>query len=121
MKLYVLMAIITFSACYLCFIGWFIWHVVKKFGFEALLIKGAALLDGMLIVGGIMSRIHRIHPLPDSILHYGVRAFDLGCLAALSYVVLFDRPTRWLLKPFVKWALYGMWIGFVVGHGIKEG
>jgi hypothetical protein len=121
MKLQSLLAVCTFCTVYLCFVGWFIWRTVKKFGWEALWVKGAAFLDGAVILGSIISFIHRFEPVPHSILHYGIRAFDLGCLAGLSYVVLFDRPTPWLLKPPVKWTLYGLWLSFVAVNGIREG
>jgi hypothetical protein len=121
MNLYALMAASAVFGGSLALVGCFVSHVLRTFGWDALFVKGAALFDGMLIVGDRMSLIGRLHPLPHTIPHYSVRAFDLGCLAALLYLVLFDRPTRWLLNPFVKYALYGMWLSFVVVHGIREG
>ena len=120
MKLQSLLAVITVSASYLCLVGWFMWRTVRKFGWDGLWVKGVAVMDGALILGWINSLAHRLQPLPNGILHYSVRAFDLACLVALLYMALFDRPTPWLLKRPVQWTLYAMWLLFVVVHGIKE-
>ena len=87
MNLYALMAASAVFGGSLALVGCFVSHVLRTFGWDALFVKGVALFDGMLIVSDIMSLIGRLHPLPHTILHYGVKALDFGCLAALFYAI----------------------------------
>ena len=90
----------------------FVWHLIKTFGrqtWEALIAKAAVLVDFGMGVMLILVKIRlTFHPKPVGPVFYVLIAFITVFTLALFYLVLADRPTRWLLdNPRVKWPVYG--------------
>jgi hypothetical protein len=115
------------NIAFLVFMAWFIWHVVKTFGWEGLVVKFALLLDGVVVFGAIMLRKIPFTPWVASKPAGGIALWlvmGAACAAMIAYfyVVLSDRPTRWVIdKPRVKWTLYVAALMILARNGIREG
>jgi len=103
------LALLWFSCIFgvgLCL--WFVYDVVKHFGWPGLLLKVAVLIDGLFLAFVVAS-----HQLPGAGIREHLRHIDdASAHAAFALWVVWscflfaDWPMRWLMKRPVKWALY---------------
>lgn len=104
--------------------AWFVWHVVKNFGWSGLLLKFALLVDGL-----FMTFVVAVHQTPWTAFRSHHRHFDEASLLWAIAVwcvwyclLIFDWPMRWLMKPPVKWALYSAaTMVFVGAYAARKG
>jgi len=104
--------------------AWFVWHVVRNFGWSGLLLKFALMIDGL-----FLAFVIAVHQTPWTAFRNHHRHIDEASLlsaAALwylcAYCLMFNRPMRWLMKPPVKWALYsGAALVFVGAYAARKG
>lgn len=87
--------------------AYFVWHVVRNFGWTGLLLKFALLVDGC-----FMAFVVALHQTPWAAFRNHHRHFDQASLlwaGAVWFVfyclLIFDWPMRWLMKRPLKWAL----------------
>jgi hypothetical protein len=112
-----------------CIVGvglclWFVYDVVKRFGWPGLPIKCAVFVEGL-----FLTFVIALHQFPWVELRNHVRHVDDAsfCRAMSFWVVwscfLFaDCPMRWLMKPPVRWALYSAAaLVFVGAYAARKG
>jgi hypothetical protein len=115
------------NIAFLVFMVWFVWHVVRTFGWEGLAVKFALSCDGLVVFGAIMLRkipfTHWVASKPaGGIALWLVMGAACAAMIAYFYVVLSDRLTRWVIdKPRVKWTLYVAALMILARNGIREG
>jgi hypothetical protein len=93
---------------------WLVWRTWKTFGWEGLAIKVALFWDFLFVASVVMfrkiPRAHWVIPKPDPGL--GLNFYLAAAVLAWGgymYVLLSDRPTRWLLsRPTLKWTSYSL-------------
>jgi len=108
----------------LVLLAWFVWHVVKNFGWSGLLLKFAVLIDGCFV-----AFVVALHQTPWAAFRNHHRHYDqaslfwAGAVWSVFYCLLiFDWPMRWLTKPPLKWALYsGAALVFVGAYAARKG
>jgi len=100
--------VVVFLCCvsFLGLLVWLAYPVVKEFGWRGLLVKAALIIIGFFLVFPIA-----LHSTPWNAIRYhptfvGNPTCCFLCALLWDYLLVGDRPMRWLLKPAVECFLY---------------